>query len=270
MFAAERLKIIRQYLQANGQLEVTSISTMLGVSEVTIRRDLERLEQENFLIRTHGGALLNTDSAEAPLPPVQDAPSPYGREIVQTVLSLLQPGDVIMLSSGPLAGPIARELENTGFSLTVLTNDLAAAQALNSAAQIRTVLLGGQLDIGTGAVYGALTLANMERFYVNKFFFECDALSPNLTITVSSTEKAEFIQGALSIAEEKIMLCPSDRLGKAAFYRVGDLSLVNAVVTDSAVSYSYKKAVFERNLRLYTSIDLYEFRHTRDKLTQGG
>ena len=61
MFAAERLKIIRQYLQANGQLEVTSISTMLGVSEVTIRRDLERLEQENFLIRTHGGALLNTD-----------------------------------------------------------------------------------------------------------------------------------------------------------------------------------------------------------------
>ena len=76
MFAAERLKIIRQYLQANGQLEVTSISTMLGVSEVTIRRDLERLEQENFLIRTHGGALLNTDSAEAPLPPVQDAPSP--------------------------------------------------------------------------------------------------------------------------------------------------------------------------------------------------
>ena len=66
------------------------------------------------------------------------------------------------------------------------------------------------------------------------------------------------------------MLCPSDRLGKAAFYRVGDLSLVNAVVTDSAVSDSYKKAVFERNLRLYTSIDLYEFRHTRDKLTQGG
>ena len=70
MFAAERLKIIKQYLQANGQLEVTSISNMLGVSEVTIRRDLERLEQENFLIRTHGGALLNTDSAEIPLTPV--------------------------------------------------------------------------------------------------------------------------------------------------------------------------------------------------------
>ena len=53
MFAAERLKIIEQYLKSSGHLEVTTISAMLGVSEVTIRRDLERLEREGILIRTH-------------------------------------------------------------------------------------------------------------------------------------------------------------------------------------------------------------------------
>ena len=58
MFAAERLKIIEQYLKSSGHLEVTTISAMLGVSEVTIRRDLERLEREGILIRTHGGAVM--------------------------------------------------------------------------------------------------------------------------------------------------------------------------------------------------------------------
>ena len=60
MFAIERIKIIKNYLIENKQLEVNILSKMLNVSEVTIRRDLEKLEKEGFITRTHGGAVLNT------------------------------------------------------------------------------------------------------------------------------------------------------------------------------------------------------------------
>ncbi len=258
MFAAERQKIIQKYLIANGQLEVTSISGMLGVSEVTIRRDLERLEKDGFLIRTHGGALLNRKAPEF-FPEEEKSSSPHDGEIVQTVLSLIKQNDVILLSGGALTCQIAQKLETLKVPLTVLTNSLQAALSLEKCRRIKTVILGGQLSGDDHSVYGGLAQSNMKRFYVNKLFFEADALSRDFIFTLSSTEKAEFIQSAMSIAQERILLCPSDRLNQVAFYRGGDLSQVTAIVTDSEMEDFYKESIFEKNIRLYTSVDLYEF-----------
>lgn len=264
MFAAERLKIIEQYLKSSGHLEVTTISAMLGVSEVTIRRDLERLEREGILIRTHGGAVLNEENTgnTAASSPVFPLLTPTDQDIVQTAFSLLNEGDVILLSGQMLVRQLATVLTNQKLKLTVLTNDLITAYSLRNCTQVNTVMLGGQLSVPEGASYGLLTQTNMANFHVSKMFFEVDAVSRQLAMTVDSTEKAEFLQKAFSIASEKILLCPSSRFDHTAFFRVGEISSITTLVSDSNLSDFYKEAAFQRDLRLYTSLSLYEFPST--------
>lgn len=260
LFAAERHKIIKQYLKSNKQLEVTAISAMLGVSEVTIRRDLETLERAGFLTRTHGGAILHHGEAE-PEAPLPQAPalSAFDQQIVQTGVSLIQNGDVVLLCSSPLTRELAKALAASSLTLTVLTNDLVIAQCLGRSANTNTVLLGGQLDAEGTASYGVLTLANLQYFFVNKVFFEPDGMNSDLIMTSSSTGKAEFIQKAFSISKEKILLFPSGIQNQTAFFRIGELPELSIIISDPGIGNPYKEQFFKRNFRLYTSLSLYDF-----------
>ena len=181
---------------------------------------------------------------------------------MQTAFSLLNEGDVILLSGQMLVRQLATVLTNQNLKLTVLTNDLITAYSLRNCTQVNTVMLGGQLSVPEGASYGLLTQTNMANFHVSKMFFEVDAVSRQLAMTVDSTEKAEFLQKAFSIASEKILLCPSSRFDHTAFFRVGEISSITTLVSDSNLSDFYKEAAFQRDLRLYTSLSLYEFPST--------
>ena len=109
MFAIERMRIIKNYIQNNHQAEVSTLSNMLGVSEVTIRRDLEKLEEEGFLTRTHGGAVLNKNE-EAPVA-FEDGYNPVDyNEIADIAVHMIKDGDIIMLTNGLINLHIAKKL----------------------------------------------------------------------------------------------------------------------------------------------------------------
>ena len=259
MFAVERIKLIKKFLSENRKVEVASLSSLLDVSEVTIRRDLEKLEKEGFLKRTHGGAVINDEEPESNLSStVSDDPLIKERvEIAEIAALMVEDNDVIMLTPGLTSLQLARQLKEKR-NLTVLTNDLLIALELSLVDHIKVIILGGDLDNQSRGVYGNFTINSIHSFFVNKTFFEVEGVKPDAGFSVSSIEKANLIQEAAKRADQAVCLCPGECFGKRAFYPVGEVSLADKIVTNSSISDLFKNYVFEQNVQLFTSVQMYE------------
>lgn len=259
MFAIERLKIIKNYLIKENQVEVAALSKILNVSEVTIRRDLEKLEKEGFLSRIHGGAVLNKEIVTTPITAIEDQNIEECMEIANIAIHMIKDNDVIMLTNGPINLQIAKQLSCKS-NVTVLTNDILIALELSSFLSIKVVLLGGDVDYSNKAVFGTLTSLNIEKFFVNKIFVEVDGVSTETQITVSSIEKASLIQQATIKANEKIIVCLAEAFGRTSFYKVDDLNIADKIVSSSSMDDNYKSYIFNQDIPLFTSMNTFEGR----------
>ncbi len=256
MFALERIRIIKTYLLENRQVEVHALSAMLGVSEVTVRRDLEKLENDGFLTRTHGGAVIR-DLSVLETPEGEPSPDETDREIAGVALNMIEDGDVIMLSGGPICEALARRLRERS-RLTVLTNNIAIGVELSSQPPNRVVLLGGDVADDGKSLYGALAVANLRRFHVSRLFVEIDGVDQDLHVCVDSHEKAELIEAAMESSREKILLCRADNFSKNAFFNLGDIAMADKLITNPELPDEMKQRIFINNIQLHTSINLFE------------
>lgn len=261
MYAIERTRIIKLHLEEHGQTHVQTLSSLLGVSEVTIRRDLERLEAEGWLTRTHGGAIINRlnaqDSLAQLLTSKHEATIHDG--IVSIALQMVSDGDVILLTNGEVNRCIAARLGERE-NLTVLTNDIACTTLLTQQKSNNVVLLGGTLNQEELAVFGTMTLSNLNKFYVNRLFVEVDGISEDLQLTVNSQEKADFILEAKTTAKETIIICPANRFSHNAFFRLGNLRFAQRIISNSSLDDSYKSRIFAADIPLYSSVAAFEGR----------
>jgi DeoR family fructose operon transcriptional repressor len=261
VFAIERIKIIKNYLIENKQLEVNILSKMLNVSEVTIRRDLEKLEKEGFITRTHGGAILNSNSTishETTSEDVSYEETTEYNDIADIAIEMINDDDVIMLSNGIINLSIAKKLTNKR-NVTVVTNDILIASELINNQTVKVILLGGVMDYSTKSVFGTLTIDNLNLFFVNKLFIEVNGISSNLDVTVSSINMASLIQASIKNSNERIVLCSSEAFKKNSFYKIGKLSeITEKIITSSNISDGCKKEIFDNNIQLFTSINAFE------------
>ena len=257
MFAIERIRIIKNYILDNQQAEVSNLSLMLNVSEVTIRRDLEKLEREGFLKRTHGGAVLNKEEEELATTPIGCNPADYN-EISDIAVQMIKDGDVIMLTNGIINLYIAKKLGNKN-NITILTNDITIATQLSNFKSVKVILLGGDIDGRYNAVFGTLTINNLNKFFVTKLFIEIDGITSELDLTVSSIDMASLIQEASKNASQKILVMTAAAFEKNAFYRVGRArQIAEKLITNSRIQDTYKNNIFNNNIQLYTSINAFE------------
>ena len=147
MFANERRNYIKKLILQNKKIEVFRLSTQLGVSEVTIRKDLEYLENTGFLIRTHGGAVLN-EAFGSSGDNGSDLTPQHIQTISNTASCLIDNGDLIYLGADTLCTAIAQKLLQRQM-LTIITNNLAAAETVSEYPNIKTIGPGG--DVGKSA-----------------------------------------------------------------------------------------------------------------------
>lgn len=258
MFAAERLRIIRSYILDRKKATVLEISRMLNVSEVTIRRDLERLDEEGFLIRTHGGALMSGEENLDALASSgeTDQEREQRNEISEIAIYLVEEGDTLLLSPGKTNLVIARKLHRRK-NLVVLTNDIMIAAELANHPSARVIVPGGDLDPLTRSVNGPLALHGLRQYYVAKAFIEVDGIHLQRGFTLKHPLQLETIQEMMRVSREKIFVGMPSAFNQISFSQLGPLTSASAVVTHPNVPDEYKRQLFEHNITLYASFSAY-------------
>jgi DeoR/GlpR family transcriptional regulator of sugar metabolism len=231
----ERRKLIEEEVLEKGKMDIEDLEKMLGVSAMTIRRDLMHLEKENKLIRTHGGAvpakgIIDETSYENK----EKQQLPEKKAIAAYAATIVRPGDTIILDSGTTTHEIARVLKSRS-NLTVITNDiLIAAEFLNTS--VHTIITGGELQNQVGAMFGPHTESLLESIHVDLLFLGAHALHPAAGITAPTLEKAKIKRLMVHSAETTWLVADHSKFGKSSFASVCGLETLQGIITNDNVS----------------------------------
>lgn len=253
MFANERRNYIKKLILQNKKIEVFRLSTQLGVSEVTIRKDLEYLENTGFLIRTHGGAVLN-EAFGSSGDNGSDLTPQHIQTISNTASCLIDNGDLIYLGADTLCTAIAQKLLQRQM-LTIITNNLAAAETVSEYPNIKTIVPGG--DVGkerdTCLLKGEQCRTFLETIHYDKAIFGVDALKFSSGFMMRDSDSCGIYRSVWKQADQKIIIAPSDVFNKNAFYPVAGLDEAHIIVSDEKMPEDYMNYFAEHNIKVFTT-----------------
>ncbi|TCL69885.1 DeoR family transcriptional regulator [Hydrogenispora ethanolica] len=258
MFAAARQQQIKELLLKHKQIDIATLAATLGVTEVTARRDLDKLEREGFATKTHGGVVLN----ETILDPAHDNLAsevipPEIKEIGETAALLVRDREAIFLGGGATCLQVAINLKNKQ-RLTVMTNDLKVAQELSNTAGVISVVTGGNVLPGSTAVAGELALRSLERIHFTKAILSISGASFTHGFTSATVEEALLYKQLFAISDETIIVANAAKFGQIGFAFLCQLTEVQKIVTNKELDDPYKEFFFNRNIKLYTPYEVEE------------
>ena len=171
----ERCMRILDMVREAGSVEVSTLAEALGVSAVTIRKDLAQLEKERLLRRQHGSAVQISSDDVAYRMAFDYGPK---RRIAQRAAAMVQNGETVMIESGSTCALLAAELAENRRDVTIVTNSAFIAGYVGRMPGAKTVLLGGNYDPDAQTATGPLVRVCAREFFVDKFFFGTDGFDP--------------------------------------------------------------------------------------------
>ncbi|HMQ53925.1 MAG TPA: DeoR/GlpR family DNA-binding transcription regulator [Anaerolineae bacterium] len=234
LYAEERRQAILRQVNEAGRVVVTELSRQLGVSEVTIRADLQALADQNLVVRTHGGAIPGSGSGlDLALTRRQQQQIAEKNRIGRAAAGWVSDGDAVFLDSSSSVLAMLPHLKSRR-QLTVITNSLPVAQDLCTAVGLKVVMPGGTLQPETASLIGVSGLEPLRHLNIQKGFFGAHGLSVAEGLTDVSAEDAEFKRQIVAMCRQKVALLDATkwgRVGLAAFAAVTDF---DAVLTDTA------------------------------------
>lgn len=232
MLAVERRNLILEKLQEEKRVVVSELSSLYGVSEETIRRDLDKLDKDGLATKSYGGAVIN-ENANIDMPfNIRRKHNVIGKQkIAELVATMIHDGDSIMLDASTTAIFIAKAIKNKE-RLTVITNSLEIVIELSDLTDWNVIVTGGSVKAGYLALLGAKTIENLNSYNVDATFVSCKGIDIKKGFTDSNEQLSQAKQAMLYAAKTGILAVDSSKFGKVAFSKVGNLKDVDTIVTD--------------------------------------
>lgn len=234
MLPADRKRQILSLLDRRGSLKVTELRDLFGVTEETVRRDLEQLEQEGHLRRVYGGAISTRSSGyELPFTSRERRNLAEKQRIAQAAVRLIQERDTILLDASTTALQLARILpDNLG--LTVITNSIKVAGELALRPGITVISTGGVARANALSLVGPLAERAVADYHADKVLMSCKGLDPRAGVTDSNEAEVELKKRMVAVASRVILLADHTKFGQVALKTVCPVSAVHVLVTDRA------------------------------------
>jgi DeoR/GlpR family transcriptional regulator of sugar metabolism len=232
LYLEERQQEIIKRLNQTGRVKVADLSQAFGVSEVTIRADLQALANRNLIVRTHGGAVLAPLIPELSLTLRRQQQIPEKNRIGIAAAQMVADGDAIFLDTSSTALAIAQHLKSR-YDLTIITNSLAVAQALLEAPGITVVVPGGTLQRDTVSLVGTGGLAMLQKYNVQKGFFGAHGISQPEGLTDVSAAEAEVKHHLVGLCRQVIAVLDASKWGRVGLASFARLEEIHSVITNS-------------------------------------
>ncbi len=250
MLVAERYEKIVQLVNERGSIRVSELSELCGVTEETIRRDLDRLEEAGRLRRSHGGAVSVKDEpiqAETPYFEREVTRAEEKRRIAAAAIELIQPNDRILLDASSTAWYMASIMPN--IPLTVLTNSIKVAIELSVKDRIEVISTGGILASGSLSYVGPLAERSLDAYHVGRLFFSCKGVHLERGVSESNELQGRIKQKMMGMADEVVLLADSSKFGIQAFTHIADLGRVQRIVSDRGLPQETAEALMLRGIQ---------------------
>lgn len=232
MLAQERRNLILERLQEEKSVVVAELSQQYGVSEETIRRDLDKLEKDGFATKSYGGAVINENvSIDMPFNVRKKRNISGKKKIAELVESLIENGDHIILDASTTAVFIAKCIKHKK-NLTVITNSLEIMIELSDVPDWTIISPGGSLREGYLALEGSRVVEGLRTYHVEKAFVSCKGVDLEHGFTDGNEDFAHAKRVMLHCAKEKVLVVDATKFDTVGFAHIGDMADVDVVVTD--------------------------------------
>ncbi|MDR2402747.1 MAG: DeoR/GlpR family DNA-binding transcription regulator [Spirochaetaceae bacterium] len=244
----ERHNRILETLAANQRVEVTALADILAVSQVTVRKDLDQLEELGLIRREHGFALFGSiDDVGKRMAFHYDVK----RRIAREAAKLVDEGETVMIESGSCCALLAEELANTRQDVTIVTNSAFIAHHIRHAPYCRVILLGGEYQPNAQVLVGSITRRCAEVFFSEKFFIGTDGFIPKYGFTGRDHQRAQTVRDLVEQAQQVIVLTESDKFFHHGTEGLIRTSEVTRVYTDDRIPPDTEAYLSEQNVILH-------------------
>ncbi|TRZ38090.1 DeoR/GlpR transcriptional regulator [Niallia circulans] len=244
MLVAERRRKIVELVNERLSIRVSELSDIFSVTEETIRRDLEKLEQDQLLSRSHGGAVsIEKEATDVPFMVREITNSDEKKEIAAEAVKWIEPGEQIVLDGSTTAWYMAQELPD--MPLTVITNSIKVALELSKKEQIKVISTGGMLLANSLSYVGPLSERSLDSYYVNKLFLSCKGVHLS-GLSDSNEWQAILKKKMMDIASQVILLADSSKFGVKTFAHISELTRIHHVISDSNIPAEFQKELQEK------------------------
>jgi DeoR/GlpR family transcriptional regulator of sugar metabolism len=249
MLVAERHQKIVELVNERSSIRVTELSEIFSVTEETIRRDLEKLEKENKLQRSHGGAVsVQEEESEIHFSERVITNVKEKKAIAYEAAKRIVEGDRIILDASTTAWYMAKVLPN--MPLTVITNSTKVVMELSKKEKIDVISTGGRLLPKSLSYVGPLAERSLDMYHVNKTFLSCKGLHLEEGLSDSNEGQALLKKKMIERSDEVILMADSSKFGKRAFSLIVPPGEVDEIITDKEIDEVSKQVLGERNVKV--------------------
>jgi DeoR family transcriptional regulator of aga operon len=228
---AERLDTILTDLRTHGSVGVAELARALDVSETTVRRDLELLEEQRLLSRTHGGAITRGVAYELPLRYRSAHHADEKRRIAVAAGELVQDGLAVGLTGGTTTTEVARVLAEREH-LTVVTNAINIASDLAIRPNIKLVVTGGVARSESYELVGPQAEATLAGMNLDVAFIGVDGVDARTGLTTHHEIEAHTNRALIARARRVVAVADHTKIGRVTFARICDIREVHTLITD--------------------------------------
>lgn len=247
---SKRTNQILEMLAGESKIEVSVLSERLGVSQVTVRKDLDELERQGIIVREHGFALLRSaDDLNGRIAYHFESK----KKIAEKAVELVTNGDTIMIESGSCCALFADTLTARRKDLTIITNSAFIASYIRGKSNFQIILLGGIYQQDSQVLVGPMISDSAKNFCVNLFFIGTDGYSARTGFTNRDQLRAQAVRDMAPQAETIIILTESEKLNHQGIVPLNLSSHPRMVITDDNVNAETKKVLESQNIRVITA-----------------
>ncbi len=231
---AGRQQYILTLIKTQGTVTVSQLADELGVSELTIRRDLDQLQKKGMVERTHGGATVRRNLPVEPDYLQKASEFPKEKEAIgMVVAAMVEEGDTLYINSGSTTFEVIRAVAALGKKVTIVTNNIDAVWLCKESEHIRLILAGGVYRSRSHSVSGSLSSLLFNQINANKAIIGVDGFSPSAGLTTPILEEAETTRSMIEhTVGMVIVVAASNKIGVVSNFKTVGLDQVDVLVTD--------------------------------------
>jgi len=233
----DRLSRIVEQISTNGSVGVGDLADTLGVSAATVRRDLQLLEEQRLLARTHGGAVAHGVLYELPLRYRSARHQAQKARVARAVAARIPDGSAVGMTGGTTTTEVARALADRE-RLTVVTNSLSIASELAVRPNLRLVVTGGVARTESYELVGPLAESALSNLNLDLVVVGVDGIAVGAGFTTHHEVEAHTNRALIARARRVVVVADSSKIGQIAFARICGLEAVHEVISDTGADRS--------------------------------